>query len=148
MPAWPARPQRRPTPALAHVWTLQPVAPAHRLRKLVSTRSYILTHLPPCFYWVSLIRRLLSFFTSLLSNNTASSQLYPGSLPIPFFFFFNDPAPPEISPFPLPDALPIGRVASEGPGPCRDTPGLTTPVTLSSGAAMCSPAVTRGKRSG
>src|ERR1039457_6701543 len=28
-----------------------------------------------------------------------------------FFFFFNDPAPTEISPFPLPDALPIG-----GPG--------------------------------
>src|SRR2546430_13674029 len=24
-----------------------------------------------------------------------------------FFFFFNDPAPPEISPFPLPDPLPF-----------------------------------------
>src|SRR2546421_13068156 len=31
-----------------------------------------------------------------------------------FFFFFNDPAPPEISPLPLPDALPIcaNRVAA------------------------------------
>src|SRR2546429_9288791 len=27
------------------------------------------------------------------------------------FFFFNDPAPTEISPFPLPDALPIYRLA-------------------------------------
>src|SRR5256885_13702390 len=27
--------------------------------------------------------------------------------PLPSFFFFNDPAPPEISPLPLPDALPI-----------------------------------------
>src|SRR5260370_1296886 len=27
-----------------------------------------------------------------------------------FFFFFNDPAPPEISPFSLPDALPISQV--------------------------------------
>src|SRR2546425_4444580 len=28
-----------------------------------------------------------------------------------FFFFFNDPAPPEISPLPLHDALPISGVA-------------------------------------
>src|SRR2546430_16963917 len=27
-----------------------------------------------------------------------------------FFFFLNEPAPPEISPFPLPAALPISRV--------------------------------------
>src|SRR2546430_7706566 len=27
---------------------------------------------------------------------------------LPFFFFLNDPATPEISPLPLPDALPIG----------------------------------------
>src|SRR5256885_5518472 len=29
-----------------------------------------------------------------------------------FFFFFNDPAPPEISSFPLPAALPIPRAAT------------------------------------
>src|SRR5256886_16067964 len=33
-----------------------------------------------------------------------------------FFFFFNDPAPPEISPLPLPAAFPI--FLSHGSGPC------------------------------
>src|ERR1017187_8389920 len=39
------------------------------------------------------------------------------------FFFFNDPATPEISPLPLPDALPISRgaieqhIARRHPGP-------------------------------
>src|SRR2546428_12361236 len=43
-----------------------------------------------------------------------------------FFFFLNDPAPPEISPFPLPAALPfcpeaLGRAAVAGRllGRCR-----------------------------
>src|SRR5256714_7973720 len=31
-----------------------------------------------------------------------------------FFFFLNDPAPPEISPLPLPDALPIPTAGSSG----------------------------------
>src|SRR2546423_6306868 len=41
------------------------------------------------------------------------------------FFFFNDPAPPEISPLPLPAALPIGprRVAPGVPRPERDRSG-------------------------
>src|SRR2546425_5064749 len=30
-----------------------------------------------------------------------------------FFFFFNDPAPPEISPLPLHDPLPIGERAAQ-----------------------------------
>src|SRR2546430_4045865 len=33
------------------------------------------------------------------------------TIPRSFFFFLNDPAPPEISPLPLPDALPIGPPA-------------------------------------
>src|SRR2546422_6522863 len=32
-----------------------------------------------------------------------------------FFFFLNDPAPPEISPFPLPDPLPIPRLRAQQP---------------------------------
>src|SRR3712207_9558649 len=40
------------------------------------------------------------------------------------FFFFNDPATPEISPLPLPDALPIWGGAAggggDGIGPRRD----------------------------
>src|SRR3954462_9467731 len=32
---------------------------------------------------------------------------HPSSDPVLFFFFFNDTAPPKISPFPLPAALPI-----------------------------------------
>ena len=39
-------------------------------------------------------------------------------------------------------------VASDGTGTCRDTSGLTTPVTFSSGAATYSPAVTSGNCSG
>src|SRR5215813_9593051 len=38
-------------------------------------------------------------------------------------------------------------VASEGTGTCRETSGLTTPVTFSSAAATCSLAVANGKRS-
>src|SRR3989449_1902792 len=34
--------------------------------------------------------------------------------PILRFFFFNDPAPPEISPLPLHDALPISLATDEG----------------------------------
>src|SRR3982750_3845530 len=37
----------------------------------------------------------------------------PGPLALVSFFFFNDPAPPEISPLPLHDALPISFFASE-----------------------------------
>src|SRR5260370_703411 len=45
----------------------------------------------------------LSFFFFYMSP----LHIYTLSLPYSLFFFFNDPAPPEISPFPLPDALPI-----------------------------------------
>src|SRR2546422_11422712 len=37
------------------------------------------------------------------------------------FFFFNDPAPPEISTLPLPAPLPISIAASQ---PCRPSPSL------------------------
>src|SRR2546421_9974727 len=40
--------------------------------------------------------------------------LFPLGLPYIFlFFFFNDPPPPEISPLPLPDALPISGLLEE-----------------------------------
>src|SRR2546426_9956093 len=37
-----------------------------------------------------------------------------------FFFFLNDPAPPETSPLPLPDALPISRRPPADSQPARD----------------------------
>src|SRR3989454_7446747 len=40
------------------------------------------------------------------------------------FFFLNDPAPPEISPLPLPDALPIPPARRTRPAP-RRTPSVT-----------------------
>src|SRR2546428_12364287 len=47
--------------------------------------------------------------TSPNASNISSVQL-PRLLPLTiFFFFFNDPAPPEISPLPLHDALPISH---------------------------------------
>src|SRR2546422_1150778 len=42
--------------------------------------------------------------------------LFPASF---FFFFFNDTAPPEISPLPLHAALPICRRGPPAPGPRR-----------------------------
>src|SRR5215471_12788171 len=50
-----------------------------------------------------------------------------------------------------PSRASISRIrpdANDGTGTCRDTSGLTTPVTFSSGAAMYSAAVASGKRSG
>src|SRR5258708_23700856 len=38
---------------------------------------------------------------------------YTHPLPLSFFFFFNDPATPEISPLPLHDALPISLLAAD-----------------------------------
>src|SRR2546430_17674900 len=45
-------------------------------------------------------RRVLLILFVLSYRISSSPSLF-------LFFFFNDPAPPEISPFPLPDALPI-----------------------------------------
>src|SRR2546430_1626521 len=61
---------------------------------LQPTLSCTLFNLPIFYYLLS-----LSIVPSLFS----------------FFFFFNDPAPPEISPLPLPAALPIPRP----PNACR-----------------------------
>src|SRR5256885_101568 len=44
---------------------------------------------------------------SLLSSSSPLFYFTTHSIPTSFFFFFNDPAPPEISPLPLHDALPI-----------------------------------------
>src|SRR2546426_10541126 len=61
--------------------------------------------------------------------------------PCLFFFFLNDPAPPEIYPLPLPDALPIScharRALARGAGSPRRSPrrarppprGLSTPAS-------------------
>src|SRR5256885_2577547 len=55
------------------------------------------------------------------------------------FFFFNDTAPPEISPLSLPDALPISLfAASPTPAPCisaqpaENTPGAPSSASTSS----------------
>src|SRR3954463_2802881 len=50
--------------------------------------------------------------------------LPPLCLPLPFFFFFNETATPEISPLPLPAALPILRPAH----PPRDRLGPRLPA--------------------
>src|SRR2546428_12342289 len=66
------------------------------------------------------------------------------------FFFFNDPAPPEIYPLPLPDALPIsppGGAGSGSPGStaaptrCRSPrPGVPSARRSTSGSGSCSDA--------
>src|SRR2546429_8962205 len=46
-----------------------------------------------------------------------------------FFFFLNDPAPPEIYPLPLPAALPIPHPHGDGRGPC--VPRRSSPLRAS-----------------
>src|SRR5256886_14787206 len=49
-----------------------------------------------------------------------------GALPRSFFFFLNDTAPPDISPFPPPASLPIS--ASFVPPPASDPPPPPNPL--------------------
>src|SRR5256886_5676421 len=56
-----------------------------------------------------------SIYHSIIVSTSAQRLLHlifhmPPS-PFSFFFFFNDPAPPELSTLPLPAALPIGPVS-------------------------------------
>src|SRR2546430_14396110 len=53
-----------------------------------------------------------------------SGEIYARGAPIFFFFFFNDPAPPEIYPLPLHVALPISarRAGAAVPPACRPRP--------------------------
>src|SRR5260370_105204 len=79
-----------------------------------------------CIHWLSFFRVVLlslatfittflhssllcrsSWFTCTLSVSVFASQYIYSRRTSSFFFFFNDPAPPEISPLPLPAALPI-----------------------------------------
>src|SRR2546421_155819 len=53
-----------------------------------------------------------------------------------FFFFFNDPAPPEISPLPLPDPLPI----CPRPRPIYSRKG-DTPAAIAPRAGPAAPAI-------
>src|SRR5258708_31755769 len=53
---------------------------------------------------IVLFLTVLLYFTIY---NMVLNAVFPPSPYLSFFFFFNDPAPPEISPLPLPDALPI-----------------------------------------
>src|SRR5256885_7009196 len=62
-----------------------------------------------------------------------------------FFFFFNDPAPPEISPLPLPDALPISpaadRATTRAATPSPESPSVVIAAALrraSTGSALIS----------
>src|SRR3989454_7619803 len=48
-----------------------------------------------------------SWLVSFLFFSSPISYLFSLPRTLYFFFFLNDPAPPEISPLPLPDALPI-----------------------------------------
>src|SRR2546425_11688882 len=48
----------------------------------------------------------------IISRFLANDCLLP-LFPLPFFFFFNNTATPEISPLPLPAALPISRYVPE-----------------------------------
>src|SRR3989449_5151330 len=75
-----------------------------------STSAYIFL---PLFihhqiYFSHLFLFLFLFFFFLMIRPPPRSTLLP--YPTVFFFFFNDTAPTEIYPFPLPDALPISYV--------------------------------------
>src|SRR5256885_15017861 len=50
---------------------------------------------------------IVKFFFFFFFNNTANTEIYTFSLHYLLFFFLKDPPPPDISPFPLPAALPI-----------------------------------------
>src|SRR2546426_1056592 len=84
----------------------------------------------------------VSFLCSLsclffFSNDTAPTYFYSLSLHYSLFFFLNDPASPEISPFPLHAPLPI-----YGAGVLRAPPALPRVSTSQPGAHL--PAVRRG----
>src|SRR2546422_11644863 len=66
--------------------------------------SYCTAPLPPVFVSVIRIHVVLFFF-----NDTATTEIYTLSLHYALLFFFNEPAPPELSPLPLPAPLPIPR---------------------------------------
>src|SRR2546430_13194397 len=57
------------------------------------------------------------------------------STTLSFFFFLNEPAPPEFYPLPPPDALPIPRPRS-GPRP-RSCDGRSSPCTRGSRGRSC-----------
>src|SRR4029077_3144550 len=57
------------------------------------------------YMWVTAVRNARSHRQVLLTRLPCLSRFF--VFLSSFFFFLNDPAPPEFSPFPLPDALPI-----------------------------------------
>src|SRR2546430_15041210 len=71
-----------------------------------------------------------------------------------FFFFLNDPAPTEIYPLPLPDALPISPAGAQPQGPAfksspqrGHSPRQSSRHTTHGGTASNSSSRTAGRRS-
>src|SRR2546425_1005560 len=97
---------------------------------------------------------LFSFF--FFFKSTVSIYIYTLSLHLFLFFFLNDPAPPEISPLPLPASLPIFSPSPGGPGgadlwpPTRRsvhdpwTPPVNAGAPLNSPAAEQQPSLSSG----
>src|SRR5260370_831166 len=77
------------------------------------------------------------FSTALyfLSIDTAIFIFYTLPSLFSFFFFLNDPAPPEISPFPLPDPLPI-KGSSPRPFSSANAPAGSTSLPLAALTSM------------
>src|SRR5262249_638800 len=100
-----------------YIPTTPPLDPAtRRLRfRLSAVHTVTLSTSPPttpfCHYFCSsfLFRQVDSMFllSALLSFPTSVFFYTFHSLSFSFFFFLNNRPPPDISPFPLPDAFPI-----------------------------------------
>src|SRR5256886_6906913 len=84
----------------------------------------------------------------LVALNTLESSQFLVS-PQFFFFFLNDPAPPEISPLPLHAALPFCRCCSSRPGArwssrrCSDSPSFPGPWRVPARVGETPPIPTR-----
>src|SRR2546429_7806148 len=83
---------------------------------------------------------MASIITGDFSNHLVCTMLQ--SSTVSFFFFFNDPAPPDISPLPLHDALPIFSPPFRPAVPPRRsfvTAGPAPEVTEGSGTDRAAP---------
>src|SRR2546421_43782 len=87
--------------------------------------------------------QLVSFYSHIFF-------LHISQFPPSFFFFLNDPAPPEISPLPLHDPLPIPAAPPQSPPPPRSPSPSSLPATgasaTNSSAKNRAPSSTRSSR--